>query len=149
MKDKNNIAPLNIWSAGEYLNTREGFLQGENNILTVSDNYSIIGETCIKSTRIGDVGTYFDNYRFTDLNEGDTITVSAYICNPECQCTILLYSYSPSSNISRLTVPKSKNINKISISGKIIPYTSYITMRCFVNELNCNTYIDNIEVTIS
>lgn len=149
MKDTNNIAPINVWSGGDYLNTREGYLRGENNILTVSNEYSINGEASIKSTRIGDIGTYFDSYRFSELNEGDTITISAYIYNPECRCTIILYSCSPGSNISGIVLPKSDKVNKITLSGEVPEFDNYVTMRCFVNELDCSVYIDDVDVRIS
>lgn len=149
MKDKNNLAPINVWSGGDYLNTREGYIRAGNNILTVSNEYSINGETSIKSTRIGDTGTYFDICHLTDLNEGDTITISASIYNPECICSCVVYSQNPATNITLMRLPKSDKVNKISISGQIPLFDHYVTMRCFVMELGCSVYIDDVDVRIS
>ena len=51
VKDKNNLASFNQWSGGQYQNNTDGFTVVMGGSLSVSREYSTIGETSIKSTK--------------------------------------------------------------------------------------------------
>lgn len=150
MKDKNNIAPTNLWAGTDYSGTPNNLYISSDKIKVYNSNqYSVIGEKSLKITSLEN-NTSYDYvvlYR-NNFNTGN-LTVFIHILNKYSNNLKLRIYENNTSSYSDVNIPINENIQKISISREIGSEDVSITLRINQHSQTYNFYIDNLKLSYS
>ena len=91
IKDKNNLLTFNQWSGGQYNNNTTDFIVKMGGTLSVSTEYSTIGETSIKSTASSGTASVDVNYIITNGEMGKHATFIFDTYSPDNTNVFLCY----------------------------------------------------------
>ena len=153
VKDKDNLAPHNVWSGGDYSHDFTGFTlmgQDDNNFTELDNTHPTNGEYNIKLTRINESPYYYNiQYVYTVNSEdyGKTATLTADITSNLNNSAVLMIRSSGKQTTT--TIPVNSQ-STFSVSYAITEDNA--KLECLIPTFPGNTtgsvYIDNIHLNI-
>ena len=142
VKDKKNVLSLNLWSAGDYLHNTSGCGNSSLFNLSVSNDWSTQGDESFLCECVG--SGYPDLIRLpVGSYESGDYALKCNIYNPTQEFAISFFN---GTLQSRITIPKSEEITRVTATLPGVDNTNYLSIR-----LICNTgdkfYIDDVSIT--
>ena len=142
VKDKSNLLNYNIWSAGDYLHTLNGFTKAGNGNLIISNESSINGDYSIKATPTSN--QYCNVILTPEFDESKTYLFYCYCKNQISGANLQLRDNN--SIISSVTIPVAFSFQYISLELNH-PLNNYTIVFRTYNS-NYPLFIDNLNLQI-
>lgn len=143
MKDTKNLLDYNVWSAGDYLTTMDGFSGGNEAIVQLSNEFSINGEYSIKTIRKSPLyGTTLFT-RLSNLTGTNTINATVKVYSPNNHVKVNLYN---GSILTEVTCPASSTVQNISLTTTVT--SSYVDLRFFLDNVDDFIFVDDISIIV-
>ena len=144
IREPDNLMPLNIWSATEALNNRNGFQWGTGVSVASSSEWSTVGEHSLEFTKIAasSFQVYAESNEFLGFS---TITAKFDMLTNEGSviCRLGTHGY---ANIASTTVPASTEKQTVILSATVPPGESIGRVTFLPQTENVACYVDNISL---
>lgn len=149
VKDKSNLLDYNAWSCSSYSHNVAGIFDGSGQQTEVSDQYSEIGDSSFKITRISDT-QYWSEFRLNQQVSSFAGGLSIYTPNNQVQIFTLIIYGDGTQNLAQTTVPANNETQHITLNSPSYDSTkeiTRITLRISLTEnVNDYCYIDNASI---
>lgn len=148
MKDNNNLIPHNIWSGGEYNKNTSGLIIAPGLKITLTNEYSSIGEQSFKATTIDDQYMWVQYLlygEYNDLQGKSTI----YTPTSEIILGIVFFYSDDSQHMDYISIPSSDKPQLITLNAKSHQdkEVTSVALRITIKSLNKSSYFDNLSLT--